>query len=379
MTGEDKGPALPRGLSLDTRVYLRPVTLRSGPEAARVAERDGAWLANGPLAFERCEVIWRSPGGSRRSVEASLAEIGGWNPGPELQGRVQTLLDRIIAPRQPFVDIAFDRPRVMGIVNVTPDSFFDGGGHDDLISAVEHGRRLVSDGADIIDIGGESTRPGAQAVAVDTEAARVRPVIASLRDCGVPLSIDTRNAPVMGAAIRAGATAVNDVSALTHDAHSLGLVGRAGVPVIIMHSQGEPATMQRQAAYDDVLLDVFDYLGERVAACVEAGIPRARIMVDPGIGFGKHFEHNLALLRGLAIFQGLGCPVLLGVSRKSTIGQLGGGVPAETRMPGSLAAGLWAIAQGVQMLRVHDVAETRLAVDCWHALGAVASSPPDTP
>ena len=227
---------------------------------------------------------------------------------------------------------------------------------------------MVADGASLLDIGGESTRPGAAEVPVADEIARTEPVIAALRGAGVPLSIDTRKAAVAQAALAAGAGIVNDVSALTFDAGLAAVVAAAEVPLVLMHARGTPATMQNDPVYDDVLLDVYDWLEGRIAAAEAAGIARGRIVVDPGIGFGKTAAHNLALIRGLALFHGLGCPVLLGASRKRFIGTISGEDRADRRVAGSLAVALAGAAQGAQLLRVHDVAETRGALALWRAI-----------
>jgi dihydropteroate synthase len=229
---------------------------------------------------------------------------------------------------------------------------------------------MAEAGADILDIGGESTRPGADPVSLDTETQRVVPVIAVLRAEGfaLPISVDTRNAAVAAAAIDAGADLFNDVSSLTHDPESRSLAAAREVPVCLMHALGDPKTMQDAPAYDDVLLDVLDTLEARVTAAEASGIPRARILVDPGIGFGKTVAHNLALIRGLAAFHGLGCGVLFGASRKRFIGALGNAPEARDRWPGSIAVALEALRQGAQVLRVHDVRETRQAVALWTAL-----------
>jgi dihydropteroate synthase len=256
----------------------------------------------------------------------------------------------------------------MGIVNVTPDSFSDGGRWLDPGAAVAQGLRLESEGANILDIGGESTRPGAEPIGVEEELRRVIPVIAALaRQARVPVSVDTRNAEVMRRAAEAGARIVNDVAALGYDPNALRVAAEMDLPVVLMHAQGDPRTMQLDPRYDDVVLDVYDWLEARIAVCEAAGIARGRIVVDPGIGFGKTVAHNLALLGSLSIFHGLGCPILLGASRKSFIGRLSGGAPADQRVPGSVAAALLAVAQGVQILRVHDVAATRQALAVWEA------------
>lgn len=255
----------------------------------------------------------------------------------------------------------------MGIVNVTPDSFSDGGEAYERSAACERGLALFEAGADIVDVGGESTRPGAEPVPVDEELARVVPVVEQLARRGA-VSVDTRNARVMEAAIAAGATVVNDISALTEDPGAVDVVAGSDVSVVLMHMQGEPRTMQVAPHYDDVVADVRGWLAGRVAACEAAGIARERIAIDPGIGFGKTLEHNLALLAHIDAFAGLGCPVVLGVSRKSFIARLNRDEPAKQRVAGSLAAALWGVLRGVHIVRVHDVAQTRQALVVWQAI-----------
>jgi dihydropteroate synthase len=258
----------------------------------------------------------------------------------------------------------------MGIVNVTPDSFADGGASFTPDAAIARGFALYAEGADIIDIGGESTRPGSQPVPVDEELARVIPVVKALAAAGLLVSIDTRRARVMAAAIDAGARIVNDVTALTGDAEAMPLVVRTGVSAVLMHMQGDPRTMQDNPTYRDAVEEVHDWLAERVAVCEAAGIGRERLAVDPGIGFGKKLEHNVAILANLHVYRNFGCALLIGVSRKSFILRLGGGDSPRDRLPGSLAAGLAAVAAGAHVLRVHDVAATRQALRVVRALSA---------
>lgn len=260
-------------------------------------------------------------------------------------------------------------PQIMGILNVTPDSFSDGGAHNGTEAAIEAGRRMVAEGAVLIDVGGESTRPGANFIPPDEELARVEPVIAGLRaQLDTPISIDTRKALVAEAALSAGANLVNDVSGFTFDPELASVCTKAGVPVCAMHAQGDPATMQQNPTYDDVLLDVYDYLHDRIEALVAAGINRSQIIADPGIGFGKTLDHNLALLNRISLFHGLGVPILLGASRKKFIGTISGADMATDRMAGSVAVALAVVAQGIQILRVHDVAETAQALALWQAV-----------
>ncbi|RMD89098.1 MAG: dihydropteroate synthase [Alphaproteobacteria bacterium] len=279
------------------------------------------------------------------------------------------LLERLTAPRAPLAGLDLSRPRVMAILNVTPDSFSDGGRFAAREAAVAQGLKLAEEGADIIDIGGESTRPGAHTVPEEEEISRVVPVISELAPrIAAPISIDTRKASVAAAAIAAGAAILNDVAALGFDPALGPLAARSGVPVVLMHAQGDPKTMQADPRYGDVLLDVYDFLEARIAAAEALGIPRTRIIVDPGIGFGKTIEHNLALLRRLSLFHALGCPLLLGASRKRFIGVIGRAPETGERLPGSLAVALAALRQGVQIVRVHDSLATLQALRLEHAL-----------
>lgn len=329
--------------------YVRPIAMTDP------ARPDGALpLAGGWCWFDRAEVLSR---------DAAPRLIAARDLPPEWR-------DRLADPRPAFAGLPMDRPQIMGILNVTPDSFSDGGRFLAPDAALAQARAMAAAGADILDIGGESTRPGAAEVAVEDEIARTAPVIAALRAGGVdiPVSIDTRKGRVAEAALAAGARIVNDVAALGFDPAIAGVAARAGAPVILMHSIKTPATMQDDPQYDDVLLDVYDFLSQRVAQAVSAGMDRARIMVDPGIGFGKTVAHNLTLIRGLSLLHGLGVPVLLGVSRKRFIGTIGDAPRADARMPGSVAVALAGLGQGMQVTRVHDVAETRQAFRLWHAL-----------
>ena len=256
----------------------------------------------------------------------------------------------------------------MGVVNVTPDSFSDGGDWFDPDAAIARGRALAAAGADIVDVGGESTRPGAVEVDEAEECRRILPVVAALAEDAVPVSVDTRHPGVLRAAFDAGACIANDVSALTADPASLSLVAETGASAVLVHMQGRPESMQDDPHYEDVVEDVFAFLAGRVEACRAAGIGPERLAVDPGYGFGKTLEHNLALLRGLERFGALGCTVAIGVSRKASLGRLSGEADPKRRFPESLAAGLFALDRGVRLLRVHDVGETRRALAVWQAL-----------
>lgn len=284
----------------------------------------------------------------------------------DLPGNV---LDQITRPRSPIAGLSMDAPRIMGILNVTPDSFSDGGQFVETSPAVAHAAHMVTSGADLIDVGGESTRPGAAEVSVAEEVARTEPVIAAIKaEHSVPISIDTRKSQVAGAAVAAGANLINDVAALTFDPDLGRLAAETDMPVCLMHAQGNPETMQYDPQYEDVLLDVYDFLNARIDAAVAMGIARDRIVIDPGIGFGKTIAHNLALLRGLSLFHALGCPILLGASRKRFIGAIGGGQDATDRVAGSVAIALEGLRQGVQISRVHDTFETKQAFDLQMAI-----------
>lgn len=257
-------------------------------------------------------------------------------------------------------------PILMGIVNVTPDSF-SGDGNLQAEAAIAHGLKLQADGAAILDIGGESTRPGAEPVSVEEEIRRVVPVIEGLKGCGAVISIDTRHASVMTAALKAGATLINDVSAL-EGAGSLDVTASSAAMVCLMHKKGNPQTMQDDPHYEDVVAEVYKYLAGRIAVCEAAGISKERLLIDVGIGFGKTLEHNVALLKNLDHFGALGVPVLLGASRKRFIASLSKGEEAGDRLPGSLATVLAAYAQGIRHFRVHDVAETKQALKVFRSL-----------
>ncbi|SDI72269.1 dihydropteroate synthase [Aliiruegeria lutimaris] len=330
--------------------YYRPIPVF---DVARPSEAFP--LAGGWTWFDRVELM-------RRGAPPRIV------PARDLPKEV---LMRLSEPRGALPGLGVQHPRIMGILNVTPDSFSDGGLHDAPAAALAHAREMAKE-ADIIDIGGESTRPGAKDVPVDLEIHRTAPVIAAMRATGIstPVSIDTRKASVAQAALDAGADMVNDVSGLGFDAGLAPLVAERGVPLCIMHSVATPATMQDDPTYEDVLLDVYDFLSERVEIAVSAGIPRQWILVDPGIGFGKTLAHNLALLARISLFHGLGCPILLGVSRKRMIGSIGRAAEARERAPGSVAAALAAVAQGTQILRVHDVAQTAQALRLFMAVNS---------
>jgi dihydropteroate synthase len=272
------------------------------------------------------------------------------------------------SPLQHWAGLALDRPLVMGILNVTPDSFSDGGAHATLEQAIAAGRAMLAGGADIIDIGGESTRPNAVPVAAGDEIARIAPVIAALAAEGAVISADTRNAATMAAALDAGARIINDVSGLRHDPAARALVADRACPVVLMHMRGSPATMSCQAHYADLVAEVLAELTETRDAALAAGIAPGAIALDPGLGFAKLGAQNLTLLRATAQFASLGHPLLIGLSRKKFIGEFGGEPVAQKRLPGSIAAGLYALSQGAHILRVHDVPETVQALRVWQSL-----------
>ena len=335
------------------QTYLNPVWL-----TGRYAAADsGLPLAGGSLFFSGCEVARREANKSAEIARDVLAipDLVGIEGAP---AKLQTLS----APRPPFAGLTFERPRIMGVLNVTPDSFSDGGDRVDPALAIADGQAMWDAGAAILDVGGESTRPGAGTVPVDAELRRVLPVVQGLAEAGYRVSIDTRNARTMREAVAAGAQIVNDVTGLTGDRESLHTAAALGVPVILMHMQGTPQTMQQNPVYADPALDVYDQLAQRVAVCEAAGIPRERIAVDPGFGFGKNVHHNMAILNRLGLYQGLGVPVLLGLSRKSTLAKLSQGEAPKDRLPGSLAGALAGVQRGVQLLRVHDAAATAQAL-----------------
>ncbi len=350
-----------------TKTILRPTGFVDSPFG-----HDGkvARLAGGLSWFASVELIHGD--GSRELVPVESIEARF----DEAMARAWT---RIIAPRPPLQlgrrTIRLDQPQVMGIVNATPDSFSDGGQFADARSAAEAGAMMAAAGAALIDVGGESTRPGANDVWEGDEIERILPVVQQLAAGGTAVSIDTRKAAVIEAALVEGAGMINDVSALTHDDRSAGVVAAAGVPVILMHHQGDPRSMQDAPSYGDVLVEVYAWLEQRIAAAEAAGIARANMLVDPGIGFGKSVAHNLELLNGLAIFHGLGCAVVLGASRKRMIGALSNEAPADQRLAGSLALALKAAEQGAQLIRVHDVDETVQALKVWRGLRDQALTP----
>jgi len=353
------------------RTLIRPTGFVDSPFG-----HDGkvARLAGGLNWFASVELL-RVEGNRRTSTE--LLPVEG------IEDRFDDALpaqwSALTAPRQPLQlgerTVRIDQPQVMGVLNVTPDSFSDGGRHADAATAVSAGVDMLSDGAAILDIGGESTRPGAKSVWSGDEIERVVPVIQRLAAGGAAVSVDTRKSEVMSAAFAAGARLINDVSALTFDPQSAAVVAKAGAPVILMHHKGQPEVMQDDPRYDDVLVEVYLWLEERISASEAAGIDRSNILIDPGFGFGKTVGHNLELMNGLALFHGLGCPLVLGASRKRTIGALSNEAVAANRLGGSIAFALKAVEQGAHIVRVHDVPETVQALRIWRGLRDQALTP----
>lgn len=350
------------------RHYLRPIALCDSPQAE---EGDAVRLGGGLVYASRFALIAREGGRivsrERLGVAALRAAL------PDLPDAVREQWDNLQRSNPPLAcgarTIRLDQPQVMGILNLTPDSFSDGGQFmDDPQVAQAHAAAMLEAGAAIIDVGGESTRPGAPAVWEGDEIQRVVPAIERLAQAGAAISIDTRRAGVMEAALKAGAHVINDVSALRHDPRSASLAAASGAPVVLMHAPGSGDDLHADAVYGDVVLDVFDWLAERRDAALAAGIARERIVLDPGIGFGKSVADNLALMNALPLFHALGQPLLVGASRKRMIGALSNEVPAHKRLGGSIALAVKALDAGVQVLRVHDVAETVQALHVWRGL-----------
>lgn len=351
-------------------LYLRPTGFidspqRHGGECAR--------LAGTMLWFSQIEVIDRTGDATSRRLidlrnwEAFIAELS-----TDRQARCILLYSRLTSPRTALRlgerTIRLDQPQVMGIVNMTPDSFSDGGKNADVDAAAEAAFAMNSAGAAIIDVGGESTRPGAPLIWEGDEIARVEPLIKRLATSGTAISIDTRKASVMEAAVGAGATMINDISALLFDDRSLEVAKTLNVPVVLMHAPSHGTDPHKGGNYDDVVANVFDWLEERIDAVEAAGISRDKILVDPGIGFGKSLSDNLAIINCLSIYHGLGCPILFGASRKRMIGALSNEAAVEARLGGSIFLAMKAVEQGAHIVRVHDAAETVQAIQVWRGL-----------
>ncbi|WP_332818050.1 dihydropteroate synthase [Sphingopyxis sp.] len=356
--------------SAGAQIYCRPTCFVDRPH-----ELDDACLriADTMVWFAAWHISLRD-GASVKSAIVAVPEWAGW-----IAAMPDTLAQAAAAQRAGVArprgvlqlgerTIRLNEPQLMGILNVTPDSFSDGGKHVDTAAAAEAGFAMGSAGAAIIDVGGESTRPGAPLVWEGDEIKRIEGVVSALSKGGVAVSIDTRKAAVMEAALAAGATIVNDISALRYDDRAMEVVAKAGCPVVLMHAPSAKSDPHEGGSYAHVLFDVYDMLGERVAACIAAGVDPAKIIVDPGLGFGKSVADNLALINGLALFHTLGCPILFGASRKRMIGALDNEAAADQRLGGTVALHYQAAAQGAQLLRVHDIAENRQALRVWRGL-----------
>lgn len=361
----------PSLLSPDTKLYLRPIWFAESPvgldgQTARMGS-GLIWFQGYEITARHCETL------QRHRVPVALFDDWRAHLPEELAGRASALAANIAAIRAPLAlgqrMIRFEVPQVMGILNMTPDSFSDGGKHlGDPQAAADAGFAMSMAGAAIVDVGGESTRPGADKVWEGDEINRIVPVIERLAASGVPVSVDTRKAAVMEAALNAGAGLVNDISGLTHDPRSLEVVAAAGCPVVLMHSPSSGDDPHAGGDYGDAVTDIFDWLEARINACIAAGIPREKIVADPGIGFGKPLAVNLAILNRLAIYQALGVAVVLGASRKRIIGALSNEAKADARLGGSMALAMRGMEAGAQILRVHDVPETVQAVHVWRGL-----------
>ena len=340
--------AAPRVPPFAVPTWLRPVTVPSGQHS----------LAGGWARFTDMDVVQRHADGGYSICRMGLDDL---LQAADDRNLASAVMDRLLAPRDPFAGLSMTAPRLMGILNVTPDSFSDGGRHNAPARAIAAARAMQDAGAAIIDIGGESTRPGAAPVTRNQELARVLPVLAGLRDSGAVLSIDTRHAEVMRRAVAGGAGIINDVGALRGDG-AVDAAAAAGVPVVMMHMQGTPETMQADPQYGFAPVEILEFLEARIQAAEAAGIPRALMAIDPGYGFGKTVTHNLQLINWTAMLHMLGVPILIGASRKSSIAKISAGEDADQRLPGSLALAMAALRQGAQILRVHDVGETMQAV-----------------
>jgi dihydropteroate synthase len=345
-----------------TQVYLRPIGLLWGEDAgAAVANGTAGLLAGGPAAFTLAELIVRD-GKTIESEQRSYRDM--------LASRDRLIAERLALVTEPRARLAgteWRRGAVMGIINATPDSFSDGGDHLRIEDAVAHGARLAGDGASIIDVGGESTRPGSDGVAIEEERKRVIGIIAELSARGLAVSIDTRKPEIMKEAAEAGAVMINDITALRFDPMSRKVAAALKLPVCLMHARGEPRTMQVNPTYENVVLDVFDELENFIVQAEAAGLPRQMQLADPGIGFGKTYRHNLEILRCLSLYHGLGVMLVVGASRKAFIGALTDEKTAKHRVFGSVGAAIAAAAQGAQILRVHDVKATVQALAVWRA------------
>lgn len=353
-------------------IYVQPLALTRG---LTVSGDKFKRLAGGNTYFSAIKIISRDNNNFEEEI-INVDQIEDYlkSQSAEKSQKIRDILVQIERERPPLKlkdghVINWNKPVIQGVLNVTPDSFSDGGEFEDSEKSVVHAKYMIGAGADIIDIGGETTKPGAAPVSIEDEKERVLPVIEKLADLDIPISIDSRNSGVMLDAVKSGAHIINDVSALEHDPQSINTLKELEVPVILMHAQGSPENMQDNPHYDNVVLDIYDYLKSRIEYCLSAGIVKNNIIVDPGIGFGKTLDHNLQLLANISLFHGLGVPLLIGVSRKSFIGKVTAEEIASKRVPGSIAAAQVCLDQGVQIVRVHDVEEASQAISIWNAIG----------
>lgn len=364
-----------------TKIYLRPTGFVESPQRN---EGESLRLAGTTLWFSQIEYITRDI----TSTQRQLVPVREWDafaaalPQPA-RDRCALLLQRITVPRAELHmgtrRISLDQPQVMAIINATPDSFSDGGKNLDPEIAAEAAFAMLRAGAVIIDVGGESTRPGAPLIGEGDELNRVAPLIRSLAEAGAAVSIDTRKASVMEGALQAGASLINDISALLYDDRSLEVARKSNAPVVLMHAPSQGVDPHKDGHYDDVVYDVFDWLEQRVSEVEAAGLSRDKILIDPGIGFGKTLADNLAIINNLAIYHGLGCALLFGASRKRLIGALSNAEDAEDRLGGSIFLAMKAVEQGAHIVRVHDAAETVQAIQVWRGLRDAAWMEPIQP
>lgn len=357
-------------LSADARIYCRPTCFVDRPheldeDALRIGDTM-VWFASWHISIRDRDIV--------KSAIIAAPELDDW-----ITGLPDTLVVTLVAQRDAVArprgnlalgarSVRLSEPQLMGILNATPDSFSDGGKYVDATAAIDAGFAMASEGAAIVDVGGESTRPGAPLIWEGDEIERVQTVIAGLAKGGVAVSVDTRKAAVMEAALSAGASMVNDISALRYDERAMEVVAKSGCALVLMHAPSVKSDPHEGGSYAHVLLDVYDLLAERVAACIAGGIDSRRILVDPGIGFGKGIADNLALINGLALFHTLGCPLVFGASRKRMIGALDNEAPVDQRLGGTVALHYQAASQGAQFLRVHEIAENRQALRVWRGL-----------
>ncbi len=335
---------------------INPVGLLSGAAASKaVTEGFAVPLAGSEVAFLSVETFCRLPDGKFecRMVPASSSDID---------------LTRLTEEREAFGGVRLNKPVVVGILNVTPDSFSDGGDFMKPKDAISRATTLVTEGADIVEIGAESTRPGATPLEEREELERLLPVVEGALAAGIRVSVDTRRANVMKSAIDAGVCIINDVTALTWEAESIDVIASSGASVVLMHMQGNPRTMQDNPRYNFASVEIYEWLSHRVEACVRSGIPKERIAIDPGFGFGKTTNHNTDILDRVGIFHGIGCALSIGVSRKSFLGTITGASAPKQRLAATIAATIVAIARGAQIHRVHDVAAVKQAINVWNAL-----------